>query len=642
MKSFLLLSLIGLAISVQAHPRSQEPNESSPSKRGIDLEKFRLPQVSEYTSSSSVKTDSSVASINKRGDYLETAKELVKTIASGAEYRLVNDHYVSSDGIAFVHFKQTLYGIDIDNADFNVNVKDGKILSYGNSFFKGDAPKENLNKDDFSDPVAALKGAINTLDLGIPIQNGKAEAKDDKKHEFTIKGIKGAFSDPNAKLVYFQQQNKKLFLAWRVEIVIKDYWLLTYVDAFNTKTVYGVVNYVDDLATYKVYPWNVNNPAEGQRSSLKDPWNLAASPFTWNGAGKEFFTTTMGNNAVAHANPSGGNDITNLYRPTSPSRMFVYEYSPLESNNEAYRDASITQLFYTVNKYHDLLYILGFDEKAGNFQLNNNGKGGLDKDFVMLDAQDGSSTKNAYFIAPPDGEMARMGIQMWTNSMPARDGSFDTDIVLHEYTHGLSSRLTGGPSNAGCLDGLESSGLNEGWSDFMAIAVRIKATDNRHKDYTIASWAANKPRGIRGYPYSTSNVTNPFLYSDINKRKESHYIGTIWATILYEVIWNLIEKHGITDKDFPEFDSAGVPKDGRYLAMKLIMTGMAIQPCNPGMVAGRDAIIDADKALTQGANQCALWQAFAKRGLGDGAKFAGGLFRTPRPVDSFNVPKGVC
>ena len=61
------------------------------------------------------------------------------------------------------------------------------------------------------------------------------------------------------------------------------------------------------------------------------------------------------------------------------------------------------------------------------------------------------------------------------------------------------------------------------------------------------------------------------------------------------------------------------------------------QPCNPNSVQARDAIIDADKALTGGVNACELWTAFAKRGLGEGAKYASSA-RTGSNV----VPKGVC
>lgn len=61
------------------------------------------------------------------------------------------------------------------------------------------------------------------------------------------------------------------------------------------------------------------------------------------------------------------------------------------------------------------------------------------------------------------------------------------------------------------------------------------------------------------------------------------------------------------------------------------------QPCSPTFVSARDAIIDAEKALTSGDNACELWTAFAKRGLGDGAKYD----RKNRTV-SFEIPHGVC
>jgi hypothetical protein len=43
---------------------------------------------------------------------------------------------------------------------------------------------------------------------------------------------------------------------------------------------------------------------------------------------------------------------------------------------------------------------------------------------------------------------------------------------------------------------------------------------------------------------------------------------------------------------------------------------LKLQTCHPGFVDGRDAILQADQVLTGGANQCAIWQGFAKRGLG--------------------------
>lgn len=186
----------------------------------------------------------------------------------------------------------------------------------------------------------------------------------------------------------------------------------------------------------RLSPWAVNDPTEGSRTVLKDPWNIATSEFTWVSDGSTNYTTTRGNNGIAQVNPSGGTSYLSNYRPTSSSLKFEYDYSVSTTDPTSYRDASITQLFYTANKYHDLLYTLGFTEKAGNFEINNNGQGGTGNDYVILNAQDGSGTNNANFATPADGSPGRMRMYLWTYSTPKRDCSFDAGVVLHEYTHG--------------------------------------------------------------------------------------------------------------------------------------------------------------------------------------------------------------
>lgn len=57
---------------------------------------------------------------------------------------------------------------------------------------------------------------------------------------------------------------------------------------------------------------------------------------------------------------------------------------------------------------------------------------------------------------------------------------------------------------------------------------------------------------------------------------EVHSIGTVWATILYEVLWNIIDKYGNTADPKPTLDSDGVPVDGRYLSMKIVLDGLAL------------------------------------------------------------------
>jgi extracellular elastinolytic metalloproteinase len=255
---------------------------------------------------------------------------------------------------------------------------------------------------------------------------------------------------------------------------------------------------------------------------------------------------------------------------------FNYPLDLTAGDFKSYANASITQLFYTVNMYHDLLYELGFTEEAGNFQASNGNKGGVGGDFVIVNAQDGAGMDNANFATPPDGQNPRMRMYMWDKTTPQRDGVLEADIVLHEHTHGLSNRLTGGPANTGCLGTLVAGGMGEGWSDFMAMALRINTNDTHDTDYAMGTWVIDDPAGIRKYPYSTNMKTNAHVYADINSLWEVHKIGTVWATMLYEVLWNLIDVHGVTSAVRPTFDANHVPTDGRYLAMQLVINGMAL------------------------------------------------------------------
>lgn len=76
---------------------------------------------SQYINHKSSKADQSLKLL-KRGTYVETATELVKQVVPNAEFRLKNDHYVGTNGVAHVYFRQTVNGLDVGNANFNVNV----------------------------------------------------------------------------------------------------------------------------------------------------------------------------------------------------------------------------------------------------------------------------------------------------------------------------------------------------------------------------------------------------------------------------------------------------------------------------------------------------------------------------------------
>lgn len=118
------LGAIALHLSAAlAHP-AHRPSEASQLKsRAVDLESLRLEDsLGTYVRATVVAAEEAPALARKRSDYVETATAYVKTIVPGAEFRLVGDHYVGSNGIAHVNFKQTVHGLDVDNADFSVNV----------------------------------------------------------------------------------------------------------------------------------------------------------------------------------------------------------------------------------------------------------------------------------------------------------------------------------------------------------------------------------------------------------------------------------------------------------------------------------------------------------------------------------------
>src|SRR4029453_9868563 len=85
---------------------------------------------------------------------------------------------------------------------------------------------------------------------------------------------------------------------------------------------------------------------------------------------------------------------------------------PAAHNNEV----AVQNLFYLNNVIHDILYRHGFDEAAGNFQIDNFGNGGEGADPVRGEAQDGGGTNNANFATPPDGSRPRMQMYLFTGA----------------------------------------------------------------------------------------------------------------------------------------------------------------------------------------------------------------------------------
>lgn len=114
-----ILAAVGLTAVGAAHP-TKESNKALFSRGVANLDAFRLPMLANYTSAEMAisKRDAAPSS----SDPIEVAKAHLKDKSGGASFRLVDDHYKGSNGITHIHFKQTFHDIDVDNADYNVNV----------------------------------------------------------------------------------------------------------------------------------------------------------------------------------------------------------------------------------------------------------------------------------------------------------------------------------------------------------------------------------------------------------------------------------------------------------------------------------------------------------------------------------------
>ena len=272
-------------------------------------------------------------------------------------------------------------------------------------------------------------------------------------------------------------------------------------------------------------------------------------------------------------------------------------------------DTATTNLFYHLNFMHDYLYNLGFDEAAGNFQVNNFDRGGLGGDPVLAWPQH-TGFNNAFFGTPEDGIRPFTGYFFFTDP-PFRqvDSAFDADIIYHEYGHGLTTRLVGNPFDIAVLIDFQSGAMGEGWSDIYSVSITEDTivgeyvTGNATTGIRSVNYASNQlfygQFGNRFGPISDFFVDDPGgIALDQTFVPQVHRDGEIWASTLWDLRASL----------------------GKDLFEQLITDALKLTPSNPSMLAARDAILLADVASYGSANQEAIWSVFAARGMGVSAQ----------------------
>src|SRR5262249_26466828 len=149
----------------------------------------------------------------------------------------------------------------------------------------------------------------------------------------------------------------------------------------------------------------------------------------WAGAAQ---TATDANNAAA----GSFRNLQNFAEAVAGNSDFSFTLD-LSQNPVSYQPAAVTNLFYWVNRCHDVWYGFGFNEAAGNFQQSNFGLGGQAGDPVLAAAQFGAQANppqrnNANFSAPPDGQNGVMRMFEFDATNPLRDTDLAADVIAHE------------------------------------------------------------------------------------------------------------------------------------------------------------------------------------------------------------------
>ena len=332
-----------------------------------------------------------------------------------------------------------------------------------------------------------------------------------------------------------------------------------------------------------------SNPLDGDRE-------LVDFPEGWL---PEMGTVTTGNNADVYldtdgddeADPEDGDDL-DQGRTSSESGVFDFPAGEGTTGEDPrdFRPAALANAFYFANRAHDFFYDLGFTEEAGNFQTDNFEMGGVGEDAVRVEIHDPLLLNNAAFRSAPDGSPPRMQMGLFTrgtfDTTDDRDTAYDLQINVHEYAHGVTTRLVGGPDEIGCLSGTQAGALGEGWSDYYAGSVSDDPVAGTYP-------TGNSVSGVRRHSYEDY----PFTYEDLgNSGFRDIDDAEIWAAAL----WDLRAAIGSETTD------------------QLVTDALKTTPCDPHMIEARDEILAADQAA-EGEDRAAIWEAFAAHGMGASA-----------------------
>jgi len=454
----------------------------------------------------------------------------------------------------------------------------------------------------------------------------------------------------------------------------------TYVDGRDGSVLVreDLVDHSEDNPAWEVFP--NTPPVDYSSTDTRVRWcflpgpgcdevvGTPASPLAWDvkASNEKSTETTSGNNSFAVHNWFSNDPFKvgkELATPR-PDREYTYAWT-----NQWFRekcspavfetalrndiDAARANLFAMHNRMHDWSYHLGFTEATFNLQDDNFGRGGKMNDPEQGNAQAGgvsggpptfAARDNANQITPPDGHPPITNMYLWQPIAgafyaPCVDGDFDMSVIAHEYGHAITNRMVAGPRN-----GLSSpQGMSESWSDLLAVEYLAEHgyAPSGSRAFTIGEYVTSDPAaGIRNYNMSDS----PLNYSHIDYDfvgLQVHASGEVWSATNFDIRQALIGRYGAGNAALQKSCANGetpvtsCPGNRRW-AQLMFDSYLLMAVSQVSMVDSRDALLAADMIRFGGANQDLLWNAFAKRGLGEGASSNG--HTDPNPTPSFASP----
>jgi len=297
--------------------------------------------------------------------------------------------------------------------------RDEELISISSHFVPdageaADAGTPNRESDLAQPPITARKAVVKAAaNLQVAVAENSlvsVTVPEGARRKQTLRSE--ALSRPaNVQLVWLPLNENALRLCWQVVCnvpsTVEHYLIVLDAETGEVLVRRGLTERLED-ASYNVFtsdspsPFTPGwpNPTNGQPALVErqlirlSALDTNASPAGWVPDGPS--PTTTGTNVDAFLcreleTDNDGNWVPDRPRPLSTDRVFDFRMNLQNEDPEVYADASTVELFYWANWFHDRTYQLGFTEAAGNFQVTNFNRGGLQNDPVLGLVQAGAN-----------------------------------------------------------------------------------------------------------------------------------------------------------------------------------------------------------------------------------------------------------